>query len=68
VNSEIERQNLEDSLRAALIRTVFSDTKLSALPEGCSFTITIEVREETDRPGGNVPPTLPFSIADFAWV
>jgi mitotic spindle assembly checkpoint protein MAD2B len=60
-NSEIERQNLGDSLRAALIRTAFSDAKLSTLPEGCSFTLTIEVREETDRPGGNVPPPVPLS-------
>lgn len=63
-NAEIERQSLEDSLRAALIRTAFSDAKLSTLPEGCSFTLTIEVREETDRPGGNVTP-LPLSIGDF---
>ena len=60
-NAEIETQNLEDSLRAALIRTAFSDANLSSIPEGCSFTITIEVREDTDRPGGNVLTKLSFS-------
>ena len=55
-NAGIERQALEDSLRAAIIRTAYADAKLSPLPDGSTFTLTIELREDTDRPGGIVLP------------
>jgi len=45
---------VEDSLRAAMIRTAYSDTNLSPIPENCTFTLTIEMRDENVRPG-NVP-------------
>lgn len=56
-NAVIHRQALEDSLRAAMIRTAYSDANLSHLPEGCTFTLTIEMRDEHIRPG-NVLPLL----------
>jgi mitotic spindle assembly checkpoint protein MAD2B len=51
VNAVIQKQVLEDSLRAAMIRTAFSDANLSPLPEDCTFTLTIEMRDERIRPG-----------------
>ena len=59
-NAGIEKQALEDSLRAAIIRTAYADAKLSPLPEGCTFTLTIELREDTDHPGGIVLPLFPL--------
>jgi mitotic spindle assembly checkpoint protein MAD2B len=60
---------LEDSLRAAMIRTAYSDANLSPLPDGCTFTLTIELREDTDRPGGTVHPSAllfpPFALVRF---
>ena len=37
-----------------MIRTAYSDTNLSPIPENCTFTLTIEMRDENVRPG-NVP-------------
>jgi len=47
----IQKQALEDSLRAAMIRTAYSDSNLSPLPDDCTFTLTIEMREAHSRPG-----------------
>jgi hypothetical protein len=61
-NAVIHRQALEDSLRAAMIRTAYSDVNLSPLPDGCTFTLTIEMRDEHIRPG-NV--STPSQLGDF---
>jgi len=50
VDAVINRTALEDSLRAAMIRTAYSDANLSSLPDDCTFTLTIEVRDN-QRPG-----------------
>jgi mitotic spindle assembly checkpoint protein MAD2B len=50
-NAVIHKQALEDSLRAAMIRTAYSDANLSPLPEECTFTLTIEMRDDSIRPG-----------------
>ena len=55
MNATLHRQQLEDSLRAAMIRTAYSDANLSPLPEDCTFTLTIEMRDENTRPGNVVP-------------
>jgi hypothetical protein len=62
-NAVIEKQTLEDSLRAGMIRTAFSDANLSPLPEDCTFTLTIEMREDqtNTRPGNVLVPLLPES-------
>jgi mitotic spindle assembly checkpoint protein MAD2B len=46
----VQKQALEDSLRAAMIRTAYSDANLSPLPEDCTFTLAIEMRDDA-RPG-----------------
>jgi mitotic spindle assembly checkpoint protein MAD2B len=61
VNTVIQRQMLEDSLRAAMIRTAYSDSNLSPLPEDCTFTLTIELRPDFKRPG-KVPPGTDVSL------
>lgn len=50
-NAMIQKQALEDSLRAAMIRTAYSDANLSPIPDGCTFNLTIEMRDEQVRPG-----------------
>ena len=49
-NAVVQKQALEDSLRAAMIRTAYSDANLSPLPEDCTFTLAIEMRDDA-RPG-----------------
>jgi hypothetical protein len=56
VNATIRKQEVEDSLRAAMIRTAYSEANLTPIPENCTFTLTIEMRDENTRPG-NVPPS-----------
>jgi len=54
---------VEDSLRAAMIRTAYSDTNLSPIPENCTFTLTIEMRDENVRPGNvSLLASHPLSI------
>ena len=50
-NAAIQKQALEDSLRAAMIRTAYSDANLSPLPDDCTFTLMIEMRDDQIRPG-----------------
>jgi|SRR5215471_3217675 len=50
-NAVIQKQALEDSLRAAMIRTAYSDANLSPLPDDCTFTLMIEMRDDLIRPG-----------------
>ena len=60
VDAAINGQALEDSFRAAIIRTAYSDANLSPLPEDCTYTLTIEVRDGHTRPGLTtvLPPAL----------
>ena len=54
----IQKQALEDSLRAAMIRTAYSEANLSPLPDDCTFTLMIEMREDQIRPGNVRFPKL----------
>jgi len=57
----IQRQALEDSLRAAMIRTAYSDANLSPLPDDCTFTLMIEMRDDQIRPGNVQNPNVGFN-------
>ena len=54
MDARINKTALEDSFRAAIIRTAYSDGNLSPLPEDCTYTITIELRDGHTRPGTSV--------------
>jgi len=46
-----------------MIRTAYSHTNLTPIPENCTFTLTIEMRDENTRPGNVLPnPTDPFLV------
>ena len=53
-------------MRAAMIRTAYSDANLSPLPDDCTYTLTIEMRDDNIRPGKvRPPPRIPsMSSAD----
>ena len=60
-NAVIHKQSLEDSLRAAMIRTAYSDANFSPLPADCTFTLAIEMRDDA-RPGAVLPSPLSFKL------
>lgn len=44
--------NVDEQLRAALRRMAYTAEKLAPLPEGCSFTVAVELREQGLAPIG----------------
>ncbi|KAI0555270.1 DNA-binding protein [Xylaria curta] len=44
--------NVDEQLRAAVRRLAYVGEKMAPLPEGCTFTIAVELRDEADAPIG----------------
>lgn len=44
--------DVDESFRGAVRRMAFAGEKMGRLPEGCSFTIAVELREEGEAPIG----------------
>jgi mitotic spindle assembly checkpoint protein MAD2B len=44
--------DVDESLRGAVRRMAYAGEKMGKLPEGCSFTIAVELREEGEAPIG----------------
>lgn len=44
--------DVDEQLRAAVRRLAYAGEKMAALPEGCTFTIAVELREQGEAPIG----------------
>lgn len=50
--SKINWVNVDEQLRAAVRRLAYAGEKMTPLPEGCTFTIAVELRDEAEAPIG----------------
>ncbi|KAK4980873.1 hypothetical protein LTR66_010317, partial [Elasticomyces elasticus] len=53
--------DLEEQLRAAMAKLTVCGTLLRPVPENCSFTVAIELKDEGDAPIGHPQPWVPVS-------
>ena len=51
--------NLEEQFRAVMAKLSVCDTVLKPVPSGCSFTVAIEVKDDSDPPIGHPQPWIP---------
>lgn len=51
--------DVDEQLRGAVRRIAYAGEKMEALPEGCTFTVAVELREEAAAPIGHPQPWIP---------
>lgn len=49
---DVNWEDVDQQLRGAVRRVAFAAEKMEALPEGCSFTVAVELKEEGQAPIG----------------
>jgi mitotic spindle assembly checkpoint protein MAD2B len=59
VASAINWTDVDEQLRGAVRRIAYAGEKMDALPEGCTFTVAFELREEAQAPIGHPQPWIP---------
>ncbi|RYP18708.1 hypothetical protein DL767_009782 [Monosporascus sp. MG133] len=57
--SKVNWSNVHEELRASIRRLAHASEKMASLPEGCTFTIAVELREEGEVPIGHPQPWIP---------
>ncbi|KAI8949024.1 HORMA domain-containing protein [Xylaria longipes] len=57
--SKVNWANVDEQLRAAVRRLAYASEKMAPLPEGCTFTIAVELRDEAEAPIGHPQPWVP---------
>ncbi|ROW04517.1 hypothetical protein VMCG_05004 [Cytospora schulzeri] len=57
--SAINWTDVDEQLRGAVRRLAYAGEKMEALPEGCTFTVAFELREEAPAPIGHPQPWIP---------
>ncbi|KAI0442566.1 HORMA domain-containing protein [Xylaria telfairii] len=57
--SKVNWANIDEQLRAAVRRLAYVSEKMTPLPEGCTFTIAVELRDEAEAPIGHPQPWVP---------
>lgn len=51
--------DVDEQLRGAVRRIAYGGEKMDALPEGCTFAVAVELREEAAAPIGHPQPWIP---------
>ncbi|KAL7629003.1 hypothetical protein AAE478_000521 [Parahypoxylon ruwenzoriense] len=51
--------NVDEQLRATVRKLAYAGEKMASLPEGCTFTIAVELRDESEAPIGHPQPWIP---------
>ena len=63
--NKVNWSNVHEELRAAIRKLAYAGEKMAPLPDGCTFTVAVELREEGEPPIGVCmplsPPPFPFS-------
>ncbi|KAI1367310.1 HORMA domain-containing protein [Xylaria arbuscula] len=57
--SDINWTNVDEQLRAAVRRLAYVGEKMGPLPEGCTFSVAVELRDEAEAPIGHPQPWVP---------
>ncbi|KAF2401278.1 DNA-binding protein [Trichodelitschia bisporula] len=59
IENAVSIVNLEEQFRAVMSKLSVCGSSLKPLPEGCSFTVAIELKDEADAPIGHPQPWIP---------
>ncbi|KAI1779664.1 DNA-binding protein [Hypoxylon cercidicola] len=51
--------DVDEQLRATIRKLAYAGEKIAPLPEGCTFTIAVELRDEGEAPIGHPQPWIP---------
>ncbi|KAI0013022.1 DNA-binding protein [Xylariaceae sp. FL0662B] len=51
--------DVDEQLRAAVRRLAYAGEKMAPLPDGCTFTVAVELRDEGEAPIGHPQPWIP---------
>jgi len=51
--------DVEEQLRAAIRKLAYCGSKLSPLPENCTYTVVVELKDKVDPPIGHPQPWIP---------
>ncbi|KAI1381857.1 DNA-binding protein [Hypoxylon crocopeplum] len=57
--AKVNWANVDEQLRATVRKLAFAGEKLGSLPEGCTFTIAVELRDDSEAPIGHPQPWIP---------
>ncbi|KAI1809234.1 HORMA domain-containing protein [Poronia punctata] len=57
--SKINWTDVDEQLRAAVRRLAYTGEKLSPVPDGCTFTVAVELRDEAEAPIGHPQAWIP---------
>ncbi|KAI1131325.1 HORMA domain-containing protein [Nemania abortiva] len=58
-HQKVNWTNVDEQLRAAVRRLAYVGEKMAPLPEGCTFTLAVELRDEAEAPIGHPQPWVP---------
>ncbi|KAI1104067.1 DNA-binding protein [Jackrogersella minutella] len=56
---KINGTDVDEQLRATVGKLAHAGEKMSSLPDGCTFTIAVELRDEAEAPIGHPQPWIP---------
>ncbi|KAI0175844.1 DNA-binding protein [Hypoxylon sp. FL1284] len=57
--AKVNWADVDEQLRAAIRKLAYAGEKMAPLPEGCTFTIAVELRDEGEAPIGHPQPWIP---------
>ncbi|KAI1767279.1 DNA-binding protein [Hypoxylon sp. FL1150] len=57
--TKVNWADVDEQLRATIRKLAHAGEKMGALPEGCTFTIAVELRDEGEAPIGHPQPWIP---------
>ncbi|KAK7748614.1 hypothetical protein SLS53_000635 [Cytospora paraplurivora] len=57
--SAINWTDVDEQLRGAVRRIAYAGENMETLPEGCTFTVAVELRDEAQAPIGHPQPWIP---------
>ncbi|KAI8632461.1 HORMA domain-containing protein [Xylariaceae sp. FL1651] len=57
--AKVNWTNVDEQLRTAVRRLAYAGEKMAPLPEGCTFTVAVELRDEAEAPIGHPQPWVP---------
>ncbi|KAI2777113.1 DNA-binding protein [Daldinia loculata] len=59
VEGKVNWANVDEQLRATVRKLAYAAEKMTPLPDGCTFTIAVELRDEGEAPIGHPQPWIP---------
>ncbi|KAI5922534.1 DNA-binding protein [Camillea tinctor] len=58
-DGKVNWTDVDEQLRAAVRRLAYAGEKMTPLPAGCTFTVAVELRDESEAPIGHPQPWVP---------